>query len=92
MPTAQRTALCKDGRYGLYHCLHKYWIGNERGPFRYNDWDLVRAAATVFNEMNQCGYAVQAKPYAEKKLKNVGTITVKFDAVAAIKRIEARIL
>jgi hypothetical protein len=44
------TALTKNGKYGVFDTKDKCWLGNDDGPWRYDDEMLARAAATIANE------------------------------------------
>jgi hypothetical protein len=86
-----KTALTKNGKYGVFDTKDKCWLGNDEGPWRYDDEMLARAAATIVNE--RMGLVSRFRKMEHpKRVASVlwDEITPRISAEQAIKNIEAR--
>lgn len=87
-------------KWGVYDTVDKCWMGTEKGPNEYpddnNHFD-ASAAATIINEMFQCGpphktpYRFLPRPLSPKPFQLRDTIEAPVTPERAIKTIEDRV-
>lgn len=86
-----KPATSVNGRYGLFDTVDKCWMGNEKGPVRYDDWDLARMAALVASE--QLGWShkrIRAAGFVDDKMILVDEVSTLLTPLEAIQRLEKK--